>query len=171
LKDGTVVKPGPKYIAAAKAALKVKDMDASDIAKVTATMNSVEAEVIAGDYHALGNIYEAKEYSSIVAEITATANELGFKVTAGTNGTGGNPVPTVYYKDPDVADAPLIPVYGVGGATNGGTTNGGSTNKGGNGSVKQTGFDMTATVVTVIALVVVLSGSAVVISKKNLLAD
>lgn len=38
-------------------------------------------------------------------------------------------------------------------------------------NVKQTGFDMTATVVSALALVGVLSAGAVVISKKELLAD
>ena len=165
LKDGTVVKPGAKYIAAIKACLKVKDMDAADIAKAKAEMNKLEAMVIADDFHKIGEIYVADNYQSYVSEISSFASELGFKVTPGTNHTGGNPEPTVYYKDPDDPQATLVPVYGVGGTNNGGTNNGGK------GSVKQTGVDMTATVVTVVALFVVLSGSAVVIGKKKLLAD
>ncbi|MBQ1412227.1 MAG: hypothetical protein IIY93_03450 [Clostridia bacterium] len=165
LKDGTVVKPGAKYIAAIKACLKVKDMDAADIAKAKAEMDKLEAMVIADDYHVLGEFYLADNYQSYVSEISSFASELGFKVTPGTNHTGGNPEPTVYYKDPDDPQATLVPVYGVGGTNNGGTNNGGK------GSVKQTGVDMTATVVTVVALFVVLSGSAVVIGKKKLLAD
>jgi len=174
LKDGTVVKPGSKYIAAVKACLKAKDMDAADIAKAKAEMDKLEAKVIADDYHQVGEIYEGDNYQSYVSEITSFASELGFKVTPGTNGTG-NPTPTVYYKDPDDPQATLVPVYGVGGTNNGGTNNGGTnnggSNNGGKGPVKQTGVDMTATVVTVVALFVVLSGSAVMIGKKKLLAD
>lgn len=161
LKDGTVVKVGPKYMAAIKACLRTKDMSASDIAKANAMMDKISAKIIADDYHSISEVYYGDNYSSYVSEITAFASELGFKVTPGTNNTGGNPVPTVYYRDPDTPNAPLIPVYGVSGA-------GGN---GGNGSVKQTGFDMTATVVFVASLVLVLSGSAVVIGKKQLLAD
>lgn len=169
LKDGTVAKPGSKYIAAMKACLKVKDMDASDIAKAKAEMDKLEAMVIADNYHSVSEIYIADNYQSYVSEISSFASELGFKVTPGTNGTGGNPTPTVYYRDPDTPNAPLVPVYGVSGANNGGSNNGGS-NKG-NGTVKQTGVDMTATVISVIALIGILSGGAVVIGKKKLLAD
>lgn len=161
LKDGTVVKVGPKYLAAIKACLKVKDMDADDIAKANAMMDKISAQVIADDYHSISEIYYADNYNSYVSEITSFASDLGFKVTPGTNDSAGNPTPTVYYRDPDTPNAPLVPVYGVSGAGE----------NGGKGSVKQTGFDMTATVVFVAALVVVLSGSAVVIGKKQLLAD
>lgn len=164
LKNGTVVKPGSKYIAAAKAALKTKDMSAADIAKVEATMDSISEQIVENNYESVSEMHGADEYSAMVAEITATANELGFKVTPGTGGSEGNPTPTVYYRDPETPNAPLVPVYGV---SNAGEKGG----NGGKGSVKQTGFDMTATVVFVAALVVVLSGSAVVIGKKQLLAD
>ncbi len=139
--DGKTITPPQKYIAQAENYLKNDDLTADEISKVSATIDKVYSTMKDEGITSLSELKASSSYNSLLSEVKNVASSLGYTVSVGANGF------TV-------------------------TTPGGST-VGGGSSIKpnQTGVDMTATVVSVIALVAVLSGSAVVIGKKNLLAE
>lgn len=151
LSDGTVVKPPASYITQAENGLMNDDLTAHDIKVLSDVIDSVYAKIKAEDLHSISEIRHSEKYDSIVKEIQAACKEVGYVVAPTVSGGGdvGNgalikPIDGSD-KETEIDAKPLKP--------------------------NQTGFDMTATVVSVIALVAVLSGSAVVIGKKNLFAE
>lgn len=151
LDDGTFVGPPASYVSQAENWLIKDDLTDEEIKILSDVISSIYAQIKAHNLHSISAIRHAKCYNSLVKEIQAACRKVGYIVAPTIS--GGN----------DVENGALIKPLGGGSDTEIDV----STNP--SSKPLQTGFDMTATVVSVIALVGVLSGSAVIIRKKHLL--
>ena len=146
------IKPPAQWVAKAENALKTYDLTSAQIATFRNAMQEAKAEVAESGATSLKEIRKLDNYTSIRDDIIEACAEAGFTVSINDSTAGTQ----VIGPDGKVVSS----VTGSNTGKNGAPSN-----------VKQTGFDMTATVVTVLAFVGVLSAGAVVISKKELLAD
>lgn len=151
LDDGTVVTPNPRYITQAENWLIKDDLTDEEIKLLSDTIDKLAVIVKQENFHNIYEIRVSDRYDEIVLMIQAACRKVGYIVVPKIGGESLNPEPGIK------------PIGDNGKGTEIDITP--STKP------KQTGFDMTATVVSVIALIAVLSGSAVIINKKNLFAE
>lgn len=139
---GVTIVPPAGYVAQARKVLLNDSFSDAELAKLESTLDSVYGQIKASNATSLSDVKKLDNFDSLVSEVESGVAAVGYKVSF--NSASGTATLTN-------TSGKTITVSPTG--------------------TKQTGFDMTATVVSVLALVGVLSAGGVVISKKELLAD